>query len=99
MSIHFEELWEKCEKLHEEAESDSTQSILDELMMKINLYRVVDSQTELDQDERKKIKSRLCGEILLTITNLSLTDNINVFDALITAYQYRSVNIYSEKYK
>jgi predicted ABC-type exoprotein transport system permease subunit len=93
MSIHFEELWEKCEKLHKQTNgttSVSVQSIMDELAMKINLYKVVDSKTEVPKEEQEKAKSRLLGEILLTLTHLSLREDVNVFEALSVAYQYRN---------
>jgi len=99
MVAHFEELWELCEQLHKEVNSrESAQPLLDELAMKINLYKLIDSK-EIEDSEKQKAKSRLCGEILLTLTNLSLTDNINVFDSLMTAYKMRSINIYDQKYK
>ena len=98
--MHFEELWEKCEKFHQEEgknESD-IQSILDAFAMKVNLYRMVDSNSDLDKEDREKAKSRLLGEILLTLTNLSLKDNINVFDALAVAYKQHTIDLYSKKY-
>lgn len=99
MSIHFEELWELCEKLNQESlNNNSIQSIIDNLIIKINLYKIVDQKTEINEDEIKTIKSRLYGEILLSLTSLSLHDNINVFDALMTAYKCHSVNFYSDKY-
>lgn len=99
MPIHFEELWEKCEKFHQEnSEGSSVSSIMDELMLKINLYKVIDEKKEVPQEEREKIKARTLGEILLTLTNLSLKDNINVFEVLSIALQYRSVEYYSQKY-
>ena len=93
MPIHFENLWEKCEKLHLDESNNEmdSQSILDELAMKINLYRSVDQKTEVPPEELKIIKSRLLGEILLTITNISLKDNIDVFEALMMAYNYHSL--------
>jgi len=100
MSIHFEELWEKCEQLHQDAaKEDAVSSIVDELMMKLNLYKVIDSKIEIPEEERAKIKSRTLGEILLSLTHLSLKDNINVFECLSLALQYRSVEHYSQKYK
>lgn len=99
MATHFEELWELCEQFHKESNlHGSTQSLLDELAMKINLYRLVDSK-EIEESEKQKAKSRLCGEILLTLTNLSLTDNINVFDSLMTAHKMRSIDFYNKKYQ
>lgn len=97
--IHFEQLWEQCENLHKETKPDSQISgLVDELMMKISLYKAIDQKIDLAADERKKIKSRTLGEILLTITNISLQDDINVFDALNTAFKYHSIEIYSQKY-
>jgi len=87
---HFETLWEEGEKLHE---NDSASTVLDELSMKINLYKMIDSKIEIPDLERQNIKSRTMGEILLTLTQLSLKDNINVFEALNVAIQYRSAEI------
>lgn len=97
--LHFEELWEKCEKLHEENLSeDKSAVIIDELMMKLNLYKVIDLKTDIPEEERQKIKSRTLGEILLTLTNISLKDNINVFEALSTAFKFRSIEHYATKH-
>lgn len=97
---HFEELWEKCESFHKEESKNetNTQSILDALGMKINLYRLIDSNYALEKEDSEKAKSRLLGEILLTLTNLSLEDNINVFEALAVAYKSHIVDSYSKKY-
>ena len=92
-AIHFEELWEKCENFHKEANLGSTaQSVIDEIMMKINLYKAILDQKEMPSAEYQTIKSRTLGEILLTITKLSLQENINVFEALGIALQYRGVD-------
>jgi hypothetical protein len=91
MAIHFEELWEKCENMHKDLGSgDSVANVIDELAMKINLYKLLDGKTEITEEERQKIKSRTLGEILLTLTNLSLKDNINVFESLSIAQQMRA---------
>lgn len=95
MIRHFEQLWEDGENLHTNDDS-STSTILDELSMKINLYKIIDSKIEIPEEERQKIKSRTMGEILLTLTNLSLKDNINVFEALKTANQFRSAENYAK---
>jgi len=92
--IHFEELWEKCENLHKDGiDKQTILTIMDELAMKINLYKIVDSKQEVSIEDRKKIKSRTMGEILLTLTNLSLLDNINVYNALNIAHQYRAAEM------
>jgi divalent metal cation (Fe/Co/Zn/Cd) transporter len=91
MSIHFEELWEQCEQLHlKSGGNESISTIMDELSMKINLYKMIDSKTEVPKEDRQNIKSRTLGEILLTLTHLSLKENINVFEALSIAAQHRN---------
>jgi hypothetical protein len=94
MPIHFEELWEKCENLHKElGYNDNVLTIIDELAMKINLYKLIDGKIDVPEEERQKIKSRTMGEILLTLTNLSLRDNIDVFESLSIAQQTRAKTI------
>jgi|SRR5579885_1959269 len=100
MTVHFEELWEKSEQLHQDSvDKDQVSVVVDEIMMKLNLYKVIDEKREISEEEMKKVKSRTFGEILLTLTNLSLKDGINVFDALATAYKYRAIKHYSEKHE
>lgn len=99
MPLHFEELWEKSEKFHQEDGNEKkTSELIDELVMKLNLYKAIDSREEIPESERQNIKSRTLGEILLTLTNLSLKDNINVYEALSIALQYRSIEYYSSKH-
>lgn len=90
MTIHFEELWEKCEKLHT-GKDEVSLSIIEELTMKIGLYRAVELKKEIPEIERVKVKSRIMGEILLTLTHLSLKDNINVFESLSLAMQFKEL--------
>ena len=95
---HFEELWEECEKFQKDATAkNDVQHIIDELMLKINLYKAFDTKQEIPEEDRQKVKSRTLGEILLTLTALSLKDNINVYEALNIALQYRSVDFYVKK--
>lgn len=88
MPIHFEDLWEQCEKLHQESNSNDVSIIIDELLMKLKLYKMLDDK--IKTEDQLLAKSRLLGEILLTITKISLKDNINVFDALVTAYNFHN---------
>lgn len=101
MAIHFEELWEKCEQFHQEnSAQDSISSIIEELSIKINLYKALDSKIDsLPAEESQKIKSRTLGEIVLTLTNLSLRENINVYDSLRESLQHRMVQVYSQKHQ
>jgi len=95
--MHFEELWEKCESFHKDSNPNATaKSFVDELMMKIDFYKAVHQQ-EIPEEELRKIKERAMGEILLTLTALSLADNINTYEALASALQYRSIGFYNQK--
>jgi hypothetical protein len=88
--IPFEQLWNRAESMHQATiEQDSASSILEELSMKVNLYKLIDEKTEIPQEERQKIKARTMGEILLTLTKLSLKDNVNVYQELNIAMNYR----------
>ena len=99
MAMHFEELWVKCEELQKDASTHiDVQQIIEELVMKIGLYKAIDAKPEIPEDERQKIKSRTLGEILLVMTCLSLKDNINVYESLAMALQYRSVEHYNQKH-
>ncbi len=97
--LHFEDLWEKCESFHKEFSSqDQLESIIQELELKTSLYSML-SNKALPEEEKNKIKIRTFGEMLLTLTNLSLKDNINVYEALSMALQYREIDKFSQKYK
>lgn len=96
--MHFEELWEKCESFHKEASpNDDARSIIEQLAMKVDFYKAVHKQ-EMPEEDLRKIKERAMGEILLTLTALSLADNINTYEALNGALQYRSIGFYNQKY-
>lgn len=99
-NMHFEELWEKCEALNKEASDPTvpTENLMQDLRMKLDLYLAIDSRTELPEADRQNAKSRTLGEILMTLTHLSLRDNINVYEALGVALQHHSVNYFSQKY-
>ena len=89
--ISFEELWNKSEEFQKNVFKDTTtQNIIEELILKLNLYKAIDLKMEIPEEERQKVKSRTLGEILLTLTCLSLKDNINVYESLSVALQYRS---------
>jgi len=95
MPAHFEVLWEQAENFQKDGSANvNVQQIIEELMMKISLYKAIDSKTEIPEEDRQKVKSRTLGEILLTITSLSLKDNINVYESLNMALQYRSIDFY-----
>lgn len=91
--MHFEELWVQCEELQKRAAfTTDVKIIMDEIMLKMQLYKTLDSKiAEMPEEERAKVKSRALGEILLTLTCLSMKENIDVFEALSTALNYRTI--------
>jgi hypothetical protein len=96
--MHFEELWEKCESLQKDsANEQAVTTMIDELIMKLKLYQILDKK-EIPAEEYKTIKSRTMGEILWALTKLSLKDNINVFEALGSAYQFHGIGHFNQKY-
>ena len=99
MTISFSDLWEKSEDHHKLSnnKSDNIQ-IVEELLLKVGLYKTVISNSEIPKEELEKVKVRLYGEILLTLTNLSLEDNVNVYEALASALQQRNIKLLEEKY-
>ena len=101
MSAHFEDLWEKCEQLqNESAKGDETSLIVDELIMKLNMYGLVDVQKDnIPKEECDQMKSQIFGELLLTLTRLSLKDNIDVYKALHKTYEMLSIEHYGNKHR
>jgi len=89
--MHFEELWEAVESLHKgiNPKDISLTSILDQISIKINLFKLVAGQetTQQIKEEQDKAKEMLMGEILMTMANLSLLTNIDVGKALSNAYR------------
>jgi hypothetical protein len=67
--------------------------------MKLSLYKRLAENKEIPDEELQKVKSRTLGDILLTLTHLSLTENIDVYEALSVAFKYRSVGHYANKYQ
>lgn len=99
MTEHFENVWEQAETFHKSANrGTSVQQMLNELNLKIELYKTIDVNTEQIKEEAIKIKSHLFGEILLTLANLSLIDDINTFEALVLVLHKRNVELYDKKY-
>lgn len=79
--MHFEELWEKCESMHSDV---NTGIVLNEILAKISLYKSINqaSSNKEYNEELARSKSKIMGEILWSITKLSVADNINVFKSL-----------------
>ncbi len=96
---HFEELWEFCENFHKKNIKDSSSSsIIDELSLKVKLYSAINANEKIPNDDKKILKNRALGEIMLTLTHLSLIDDINVFSSLSEVLNYNLINYFSKKH-
>jgi hypothetical protein len=94
--MHFEELWELAENFNKENNESSLDDIINELLLKIQLYKAsIPSKSE----DLKEAKSFIFGEILLLLTSLSYKDNINVYTALKSSLDEHNINYYSLKYE
>jgi hypothetical protein len=90
MILSFSDLWELCENFHKSTtKENSLSSVIDELQLKIGVYKTLINRKDNNCDDLIKAKSKLLGEILFTITLLSLNDNINVYAALNDALRER----------
>mgnify|MGYP003332126831 FL=1 len=81
---HFEDLWNKSEEISQKDISRSTSSqILDELIMKLSLYKSLENRSSsFDEENLSKIREACYGEVLFLLTKLAAKDNINSFAAL-----------------
>jgi len=99
MTNHFEDLWCDCESFQQNANPQATvPSIMEELMMKVGLYQAMDTKSQIPTTDQQSLKERMMGEILLTLTHLSVIDNINVYQALAEALQFRSIDHFDQKH-
>jgi len=83
MQLSFEELWNECEKLH--SNNVDLNSVLDELILKVNLYKFIDEK-EILNEEKQKAKAHIIGELLLSLSKISVKDNINIYESLINTF-------------
>jgi hypothetical protein len=77
--LKFEELWEKCEQALPE---EDTESICQEIDLKLKLLQKINSAQNVDPKDMHGMKSRVIGDLLLSFTKLSRRENVNVFAAL-----------------
>ncbi len=97
--MHFEQLWEQAENTFQ-LDNKSTEEILNNLQLKIDLYRSVFSKiNSAPKEEAEKMKAHLMGEIILTLTNLSYKENINVFHALKVSLEFAKIDNLQQIYQ
>lgn len=87
---HFENLWEDAEALFQEnVKHLNSDDIIQELLMKIQLFKTFSNANLTFANDYDITKTRLLGEIVLTISQLSAKENINVYDGLYQAVKFR----------
>lgn len=100
MTEHFEQLWEEAEKLNGEIGGDHpVESIIDELIAKLTVYKVIEKNDKIPQEEKLKLKTHTFGKILSTLTHLSLRDNVNTFIALKNSINDLKIDQLEAKYR
>jgi hypothetical protein len=94
----FDQVWEESELISKQLNSDSKpSSIIDEISLKLNLYKSICENESMDSDEKFKTQEFIMGEILFSLSALSYNENINVFKALKTVSKYKAISLYSKK--
>lgn len=76
-NISYDLLYETSEQLYKDDTSD-VGSIIMELMAKLTFYRTLDA-ADLNPEDKLKGKQQLMGNILMTLSHLTLRDNINIY--------------------
>ncbi len=76
-NISYDLLWETSEQLFKDDQSDAG-SIINELIAKLSFYKTLDT-SELAQEEKNKAKQFVMGNILMTLSHLTLKDNLNIY--------------------
>jgi hypothetical protein len=80
---HFEDVWVQSEQLFSDTIGNvKVGQIIMEMQAKLSVYKTISEQDKLDPADLAKAKERLLGNIIMSLTKLSLKDNIDVFPAL-----------------
>jgi hypothetical protein len=86
----FEQLWNQAEASHSNSPR-FVAPILEELILKIKIYQASQHRQDLSLEELQSLRLHTMGEILFTLTKLSLADDINVYQALLLALQHHII--------
>ena len=100
---HFEDLWNEAEQLLAE---NTKVSRLEELgregevkMRLLGCVRQLQYEDHRSDEEVKSLMTRTMGKLLLTLTQISMKENIDVFAALKDAVEAEKVYIFEKRYK
>jgi hypothetical protein len=98
--MHYEELWVKAEELKAgDISNRSVKSIIMELQAKFSVYEAMDANDKLSPEEKQRLKEHLFGKLLMTLTQLSLKDNVNTYAALAEAIEEEQLTQLETKYR
>ena len=80
---HFETIWNKSEELiASEVSKQPTAPIIEELIAKLALYKALDLNDKIPEEEKQKLKTHLFGKLLIALSKLSFKENVNVYTAM-----------------
>ncbi len=100
MTKHFEELWEEAENIQKDISDGTTsEKIVEELLAKLSVYRVIATNDKIPQEDRAKLKTHTFGKILAALTHLSMRDNVNTYSALKNAIDDLRIDQLESKYR
>lgn len=80
MIKHFEDLWGAAEKSFQNDLNIENEVILNKASINLNLFKTLSKYPATE--DLDKIKAHLMGELLLSLSHLSLKENIDVFYAM-----------------
>lgn len=93
---HFEDLWNESEKLL--SKDLELSDLTNALSMKITLMKsILDSYN--DSKEFNEAVSKLFGEVLFSLSQISSKTNINVYKAMLDTFKLNQIDYFEEKHK
>jgi hypothetical protein len=79
---HFEHLWEEAELVSSKVSKQSKEEVIQSILALLEEYKAI---------ENEATRLRKFGEILFKLSELSLKDNINVYNALLLNIKYFNI--------
>ena len=93
---HFEDLWTECESLFQDLPIESS---LKDLELKFALFKaVLLKKNEINGDEYDDAISKIFGELLFSLTQISMSENVNVYKSLFSILKTKEINLAKETY-
>lgn len=91
---HFEELWVEAENIKD---TNSSEEVLKQLELKFALFRaILMKKDSLSINDYNESVERLFGEVLFSLSQLSMIENVNVFSALDKSMKLKLIDLISK---